>query len=418
LVMIDSLVGSLIHHRIRLKRLFLKLTQQRNVVMSNQAITEYLFRILSKYQNGAKVEKSRLLNHAQEVTGLSRKHLIRRLSRPPDEVGRRRGSGRPQRYDKKELLPHIVHIWKHAEQVKGERLKVAVTEWLDYYPECPQFYKMQLRAMSASTLNRYLKEYLIVSDVKKGIASTSPARHMKNKVPISTLDSRIKEPGYVQADTVAHCGNTLLGSFISSLTVTDIFTAWTENRATYTKRADQIVGAFKSVEKTLPFSLKSLNTDSGSEFLNKPLLKFTNFGQRIKFTRSRPYKKNDNCYVEQKNFTHVRELFGYERLDEEYLVELMNDIYINYWNPLQNFFIPTYKLKEKIRIGGKIKKKYFKPMTPFKRLMLSNNLTEREKQELLDRKNQLNPFGLKQGLEEKLKEFFECVKKTKFRNIA
>lgn len=385
--------------------------------MSPQARSEYLVKIASKYQKATKSEKVKILDQAEEITDLSRDHLRKKLWLPPEEIPRRKGSGRPRRYQKDELLPHIKELWKLMEEICAPRMKAGLDDWLAVF-DCPQFYKMQIRAMSASTLGRYLYEVRKTSDVKKGLSSTCPAKYMKNKVPINTLDSKVTEPGHVQADTVAHCGTSLLGAFINSLTVTDIFSTWTENRAIYTKKATEVKTAFSSVERALPFTLKSMNTDSGSEFLNQSILKFTNHGTRIKFTRSRPYKKNDNCYVEQKNFTHVRGIFGYQRYDDPFLVHLMNDIYTNYWNPLQNFFLPTFKLKEKVRIGGKIKKKYGPPMTPYQRLMLSSQLTETQKQELQDRKAQLNPIELKKGLEKKLKEFFEIVRRNDIRKVA
>ena len=241
---------------------------------------------------------------------------------------------------------------------------------------------------------------------------------MKNKVPINTLDSQIKEPGYTQTDTVSHCGNSSQGPFVSSLTVTDILTTWTENRSMLTKKGVEVKKQFRDIEKALPFKLLAINSDSGSEFLNKDMLQFTNYGTRVIFTRSRPYKKNDNCFVEQKNFTHVRELFGYERFEDEILVDLMNEIYIKYWNPLQNFFLPTFKLKEKVRVGAKIQKKYDKPKTPFQRVIDSGVLNNWEEKELRARKSQLDPFELKSNLEIKLKEFFEMVRKINIRKAA
>lgn len=271
--------------------------------------------------------------------------------------------------------------------------------------------------MSASTINRYLREIRQSEEVIKGLSTTCPARHMKNKVPINTLDSKIKKPGYTQTDTVAHCGDSAKGPFISSLTVTDIYTTWTENRAIFTKRGAEVKKQFSEIEKALPFRLIAINSDSGSEFLNKNMLQFTKYGSRIQFTRSRPYKKNDNCYVEQKNFTHVRELFGYERLEDAELVPLMNDIY-KIWNDYQNFFMPTFKLKEKIRIGSRVKKKYDSPKTPYQRLLNSDVLTEQEQTQLRDKKLNLNPFELKKNLEMKLQEFFELVRKKNIRKVA
>ena len=140
---------------------------------------------------------------------------------------------------------------------------------------------------------------------------------MKNKIPINTLDHSVTEAGRISSrPLLAHCGDSAQGPFISSLTVTDIYSGWTRNRALFTKQQAQVYRGLRSIETILPFTIKHFNTDSGSEFLNTTIWRFTGFGNRIKFTRSRPYKKNDNCYVEQKNYTHVRELFGYDRLED------------------------------------------------------------------------------------------------------
>jgi hypothetical protein len=185
-----------------------------------------------------------------------------------------------------------------------------------------------------------------------------------------------------------------------------------------TKRGLLVKGDLKDIERNLPFDLLAMNADSDSEFMNKVLLQYTNHRQRVGFTRSRTYKKNDNCYVEQKNFTHARELFGYERFEEEHLVDLMNEIYKEYWNPLQNYFLPTFKLKEKIRIGARIKKAYNMPKAPYQRLLGSKHLTPQQKEDFIARKCQLNPFDLKKNLEIKLKEFFEQVRKIDIRKVA
>ena len=385
--------------------------------MSKQAITEYLIALTSKYQNSTKLEKNRILNDAQELTGYERKYLIKRLSKPAEEIARKKGSGRPFKYAKEELLPHIKHLWINMECISAPRMKAGVADFLRCYEGCPGHLKLQILSMSASTINRYLREIRQSEEVIKGLSTTCPARHMKNKVPINTLDSKIRKPGYTQTDTVAHCGDSAKGPFISSLTVTDIYTTWTENRAIFTKRGAEVKKQFSEIEKALPFRLIAINSDSGSEFLNKNMLQFTKYGSRIQFTRSRPYKKNDNCYVEQKNFTHVRELFGYERLEDAELVPLMNDIY-KIWNDYQNFFMPTFKLKEKIRIGSRVKKKYDLPKTPYQRLLNSDVLTEQEQTQLRDKKLNLNPFELKKNLEMKLQEFFELVRKKNIRKVA
>ena len=327
-------------------------------------ITAYLNAISKLYQESSKEKKGGLLQHAELVTQRSRKQLIKRLSQIKSNDGSPplKRPGKPSTYSKSELLPHMQYLWGQMENISSERMKAALPDWLPKYKDCPPHLKFQLEKMSASTLKRYLKDVRLSMTPSKGLSTTCPARYMQNKVPINTLDSKVKRPGYVQVDTVAHCGNSAQGPFVSSLTMTDIHTTWTECRAMLTKKGPEVRRQTNSISRSIPFKLLGMNSDSGSEFLNKDILQFTHLSG-ILFTRSRPYKKNDNCYVEQKNFTHVRELFGYERFDSPRQVNLMNEIYKNYWNPLQNFFLPTFKLKEKIRVGAKIKKKYGTPKT-------------------------------------------------------
>lgn len=388
--------------------------------MRHQAVNEYLSAIYDTYQAADKASKSQLLDHAVLITKRSRKQLIRRLNRI--ETARASGAtpkaGRPLVYAREALTPHIGYLWQQMERVSAKRMKSALSLWLPKYKNCEPHLKAQLEKMSPTTLGRYLKGIKRSETPGKGLSTTCPARYMKNKVPINTLDSRITKPGYTQTDTVAHCGNSAAGPFISSLTVTDIFSTWTENRAMYTKRGAEVKKMFKDIEKSLPFELLAINSDSGSEFLNKNMLQFTQFGTRVIFTRSRPYKKNDNCYVEQKNFTHVRELFGYERFEDLEFIDLMNEIYTKYWNPLQNYFLPTFKLTEKIRIGSKIRKKYDKPKTPCQRLLESDSISEEQRALLTTNQYQLDPFELKRNLEIKLQEFFEIVRQKNIRKAA
>ncbi|MEQ1666326.1 MAG: transposase family protein, partial [Bdellovibrionales bacterium] len=291
--------------------------------MGHQAVDEYLTAIFETYQVGSKAIKGGLLDHAVLVLKRSRKQIIRRLTKLDQlQLGPNGAAkvGRPLVYSREELVPHIQYLWPQMERVSAKRMKSAFSLWLPKYKNCAPHLKVQLQNMSPTTLGRYLKGIRLSETPSKGLSTTCPARYMKNKVPINTLDSKITKPGFTQTDTVAHCGDSAQGPFISSLTVTDIHSTWTENRAMFTKRGTEVREKFKDIEKSLPFKLLAINSDSGSEFLNKNMLQFTNFGTRVEFTRSRPYKKNDNCYVEQKNFTHVRELFGYERFEDEVLV--------------------------------------------------------------------------------------------------
>jgi hypothetical protein len=393
----------------------------RAVRMSYHATKEYLCAIVTRYQKSDKKRKTILLNEAQEVTKLSRKQLIRLLNQPLKILTKKKPSGRKPKYPPELLRPHIEYLWIQMEKISSRRMKEALSEWLRFYH--PVGFQLETRLaleqISAGTLERFLRSIRRTQAATKGLCSTSPARFMKNKIPLNTFDAKINRPGFTQADTVAHCGTTLVGAFANSLTLTDIHSAWTENRAIFTKKALEVRRQFVDIKLNLPFDLLAVNTDSGSEFLNTPVFDFMIQGDKpVTFTRSRPYHKNDNSYVEQKNFTHVRELFGYERIEDPALIPLMNDIYKTCWNPLQNFFLPTFKMIEKRRVGAKIVKKYDKPKTPYQRLIESQELTEEKKKKLREMKKTLNPFELKAELEKKLKVFFTELKKLKIRDAA
>lgn len=217
-------------------------------------------------------------------------------------------------------------------------------------------------------------------------------------------------PGFCEADTVAHCGDSLEGSFAWSITMTDICSTWTENRAIWGKGATDVVGKVKDVEECLPFELLGFDCDNGSEFLNHHLVRY--FSERpkektVQFTRSRPYHKNDNAHVEQKNWTHVRQLFGYDRFDKKIIVELMNDLYRNELSQLQNYFHPTMKLIEKRKVNSKYYKTYDTPKTPYQRLLDHPSVAPEVKQLLANTYKQLNPFTLKSQIAKKLDNIFK-----------
>jgi len=217
----------------------------------------------------------------------------------------------------------------------------------------------------------------------------------------------------MEADTVAHCGNSLAGDFIWSLTLTDIHAGWTECRATWNNGATGVIKQIKNIQTKLPFELKGFDCDNGSEFLNHHLLRyFTEHKPKIKFTRSRPYKKNDNAHVEQKNWTHVRHLLGYDRLDNHKLVETINKLYVKQWSLYQNHFRPTLKLKEKKRINSKYYRKYETPQTPYQRLIESQHLSEESKSTLRKQHQTLDPFKLKQHINKQQKKIFKLVSVT------
>lgn len=378
--------------------------------MSHSSKRQYLIAILERYQNSTKKEKKFILDEFCSICGYSRNYAIRLLNSPLSPPVKR--PGRTAKYSE-EVCNHLISLWHAMGRICSKRMKKALPEWLEYYESSsltPEI-EAQLIEMSPATIDRKLKN----ERTGKGRSTTKPSQYWyKSRIPIQAEDSHVKEPGFVTSDTVAHCGDSVAGQFAHSLTVTDLATTWTENRATWRKGKVVIRDAMNSIENTFPFPITGFKSDCGSEFINDELFKY--FVQRdepVQFYRSRPYQKNDNCHVEQKNLTHVRRLFGYDRFEEEELVDLMNDIYENYWNPLQNFFIPTMKLQEKKRFGAKIKKVFDEPMTPYQRILNSEYVSADLKNKLKERKQHLNPFKLRMGLETKLKELSDKVSKRK-----
>jgi hypothetical protein len=230
-------------------------------------------------------------------------------------------------------------------RICSKKMVSAMPLWLPFYHEADVHMQKLLSEISAATIDRHLEKYRESS--RRGLSSTSPSM-IKNKIPIELLDHQIKEPGFIEADTVAHCGSSLAGDFVNTLTMTDVFTGWTENRAMLGKDGRTVMGAIRSVERNLPFYIKGFASDNGNEFLNHDLHSyFTDRKNQVNFVRRRPYKKNDNAHVEQKNWTHVRELFGYNRFTKKTHIQMMNDIYKKLWNPLWNYFTPVMKLENK-----------------------------------------------------------------------
>ncbi len=240
---------------------------------------------------------------------------------------------------------------------------------------------------------------------------TKPGTLLKTQIPLQGNAWDISQPGFMEADTVAHCGNSLAGDFAWSLTMTDLCSGWTECRAVWNKGATGVLAQIQAITAALPFSLRGFDCDNGSEFLNWHLLRyFQEPPRRIQFTRSRPYHKNDNAHVEQKNWSCVRQLFGYSRFDQHRLVAAMNDLYANEFRLLVNFFYPTMKLTRKTRVGARITKQFATPQTPAQRLLDHPAVPDHHKAWLRTQLATLNPFTLSTQLQRKLKQFFTLTR--------
>jgi len=375
----------------------------------------YYFAIKDRYLNAIKKEKSIILDEFCKVCRYNKKYAIRLLNKFEPYFKRKKSSGRKPIYFSDELINALKNIWIATDYICSKRLKSAIPLWLPYYESTygPLSHKVikELLKISSATIDRILKPIRKIGN--KGLCGTKPGTIIKNQIPIKTDNWDVNKPGFMEADTVAHCGNSTQGDFIWSLTMTDIHTGWTENRAVWNKGAFGVVEQIKNIEISIPFDLLGFDCDNGSEFLNYHLLRyFTENGKNTKFTRSRPNRKNDNAHVEQKNWTQVRHLFGYDRLDIEEIVEPMNDLYSKEWSLYNNFFRPSQKLMKKIKINSKYIRKYDIPKTPYLRVIESDYVSDKEKEKLKQIFDKLNPFDLKCKIEEKLKVIFKNISVT------
>lgn len=382
--------------------------------MGGDSKREYLAAIRQRYLQASREEKGLILQEFCAVCGYHRKHAIRLLNRRRKRPKRR--PGRKPVYRSTEFLRALKRIWLVSDQMCSKRLVAAIPLWLPFYEHAYEKLsdkiENQLLSISAATIDRVLAPTRALTR-RRGLCATKPGSLLRNQIPIRTHNWDITGPGFVEADTVAHCGNSLAGDFIWSLTLTDIHTGWTECRATWNNGATGVVKQIKNIETDLPFELKGFDCDNGSEFLNYHLLRyFTDHKPRVKFTRSRPYKKNDNAHVEQKNWSHVRQLLGYDRLDNPKLVKLINNLYSNQWSRFQNHFCPTLKLLQKKRINSKYKKKYETPRTPYQRIIESQHISKQNKKALENLHQTLDPFKLKQQINRQLKAIFRLVTVT------
>lgn len=371
----------------------------------------YVEFLCERYQGTkSRKHKSMIIDQLVRDTGFHRKHAIRALNQKPTLKKRR---GRKFHYSDGARY-HIQRLWLQMDQVNGRRMNKMLPNWLEHYHAKgfgPKV-KDEILKMSPATIERILKRFR--AQTGRRLRSGTKAAHIRSRIPLKNFDRNAAVPGYLEADTVAHCGDSMSGQFLWSLTTVDRYSGWTEVRAVWSKLSKAIVEELKDIEERVPFIVKGLATDNGTEFLNRFLIDYAaaKKGKRgdIYLTRSRPYKKNDQCYVEQKNHTHVRKLLGYDRLDCPQVTQLVNDLYRNEWSDYQNYFIPQVKLIEKIRVGGKYKRKHDEPETPHQRLMKSPQISEQAKETMERHFKTLNPFELKDRIETKLKQIWQMQK--------
>jgi len=302
----------------------------------------------------------------------------------------------------------LKRIWLAANLPCAKRLKVILPLWLPGYSEAFEPLSLEvvkaLRTISAATIDRLLRP-VRMQHKKGGRSTTKPGTLLRKHIPIQTNQWDESRPGFLEADTVAHCGQSLSGVFAYTVDFVDIATGWTEQRAIWGKGEVCVLEQIKDVEAMLPFPLLGFDCDNGSEFLNHHLLRhFTE--RKVRFTRSRAYHKDDNAHIEQKNWSHVRQWIGYDRLDDPGVVDLLNDLYRSEWRLFHNFFCPSVKLIDKERIGSKTIKHHDHPKTPYQRIVESPQIAGSTKRRLSLQFKGLNPFFLRNSMERKLQRIF------------
>ena len=335
-------------------------------MMSQRSKREMIEAIRPRYLKADKAEKEQILDEFVATTGYHRKYAIRLLKHGPKPRGLKK-AGRKKVYQR-EVVQALEQIWKICGHICSLRLKPFLPEIIHKLESCnelslPEETKRLLLGMSRSTIDRCLKRARSIT-AQHGISTTKPGSLLKQAIPIRTFTPWNEEqPGFLEIDLVAHCGMTTEGSYLNTLTATDIATGWTECLALPQKTQAAVSQAVVELQKLLPFPLRGLDSDNGSEFINDTLWRYCQTEQ-ITFTRSRPYQKNDQAHVEQKNWSVVRHTIGYDRLDSPEELALLREIYTALRLYI-NFFQPVLKLVGKERIDGKTIREYDLAQTPY-----------------------------------------------------
>jgi hypothetical protein len=306
------------------------------------------------------------------------------------------------------MLPALKAIWLCGQQPCGKRLAAMMPDWIPGYEAYHQSLsgplKEQLLSASSATLDRMLAP-LRARHVRKTMG-TKPGAMLRQEIPIRGGAWQENEAGWLEADTVSLSGGSAAGEVIWMLDSTDICTTWVEMRAMFGRGQHAAVEQLAHIEGLLPFPWLGLDSDNGGEFINRHVLKWCQQKrcEPIYYTRSRPYRSNDNAHIEQKNWTHVRQWFGYERHDNPEAAELINDLASGELRQFQNLFSPSMKLESRSKTPeGKERRAYGQAVTPFARVMASGQVSAEKKTEIRALKATLNPFALEATIQRKLR---------------
>jgi hypothetical protein len=374
--------------------------------MSQTTRKEILTKMQLRYGRAGLEYRSKLIDQVVELFGYHRKAAIRALGRPAP-VGPLAPFviGRPKEYDPEKLLVVLKPIWLAALQPCGKRLVAALPAWVPAYEQDHRRLdgdvRRSLLSASAATLDRLLGP---VRAQHRRRGGTRPGTLLRQEIPIRT-EWTGEGAGYLEIDTVALCGGSLDDRHAWMLDGVDIRTTWVEMRGLPNRGQAVTLEQIRDVEQSLPFALMGLDSDNGGEFINHHLVAYAHQRTRpLALSRSRAYRKNDNAHVEQKNYTHVRQWFGYERHDNQAVVPLINALCKGALGQLLNLFLPSLKLESKRREGSKIKRVYGPAQTPLDRVLEREEVCGEKKRQLRALQAQLNPFALRREVDRRLKQ--------------
>jgi len=378
--------------------------------MARRSKYEYLRVMWQRYQRANRVTRSALLDEVTRMCGYHRKYAIGLLSRaaPPRPPVRRVARRRPTYSE--EVIRLVAQIWAASGYLCGQRLKAALPHWLPWLRRRVRLtptLEQQLQRISARQLDRRLRERK-QRITRRLYGTTRPGSLLKHLIPIKTDQWDVTTPGYVEIDLVSHSGASAAGEFLHTLDCVDIQTTWVERQAVLGKSRHGVVQAMTAIEEQLPFPLRGVDSDHGSEFINDHLLAWCQArpaGQQVQFTRSRPYKKDDNAHVEQKNWTHVRKLVGWERYDTPEALAALTALYTDL-RLFQNLFQPSMKLVRKVRVGSRLIRRYDRPQTPFERVKVCAEADPAKVAALQRVLETTDPFALSQRIDRHLERLW------------
>ena len=388
--------------------------------MTRGSILEYVRAVHSRYIRAKKNEKGKILDEFVTITGHHRKSAIRALgSKRHFKKHDRRG--RPRKYGSM-VAAELKYLWEITDHLCSKRLHPFLPELLNVIKRngshaISHEMETQIRAISPSTMDRLLKTWRGKVGHSR-FSTTRPGTLLKDSIPIRTFtDWEENSPGFLEADLVAHCGESVEGFYLNTLSAVDVATGWIECIGTWGKGQSRVRQGIHRVRQRLPFPMLGFDSDNGGEFINQHLLSYCR-ENKITFTRSRSYKKNDSCHIEQKNWTVVRRVIGYGRYSSHAALEALNDVY----SPLRlymNFFQPVMKLVSKTRHGAKVHKLYDTAQTPYQRLLSFNVLPEKKRKELQTIYQSLNPDTLLHEITNNLEKLWELedskIKRKRYR---